>query len=115
MCCLRCCLYCLEKFLRFLNRNAYVITAIYGKSFCPAAREAFMLLLRNVVRVFVLDKTVDFCLFLGKLQRESEFNRQSLIFEFLLNFIRLFLNWSRWVCQLYPGRFYLVTSHWAML
>lgn len=67
MCCLRCCLYCLEKFLRFLNRNAYVVTAIYGKSFCPAAREAFMLLLRNVVRVFVLDKTVDFCLFLGKL------------------------------------------------
>jgi len=67
MCCLRCCLYCLEKFLRFMNRNAYIVTAIYGKNFCSAAYEAFSIILRNVVRVFVLDKTVDFCLLLGKL------------------------------------------------
>ena len=34
-CCLcfcKCCFYCLEKFMKFLNRNAYIMTAIYGKN-----------------------------------------------------------------------------------
>lgn len=41
--------------------------AIYGKNFCRSARDAFNLLMRNVVRVFVLDKVTDFLLLLGKL------------------------------------------------
>lgn len=67
--------------------------AIYGKSFCPSARDAFFLLMRNIIRwvltyairtviqsilyfiynmcserrVAVLDKVTDFLLFLGKL------------------------------------------------
>lgn len=57
----------LEKFMRFVNRNAYIMCAISGKSFCPSAQEAFMLLLRNVVRVVVLDKVTDFLLFLGRM------------------------------------------------
>ena len=67
VCCLRCCLYCLEKFLRFVNRNAYIYTAIYGKNFCSAGKAAFSLIIRNVVRIFVLDKTVDFVLLVGKI------------------------------------------------
>ncbi|XP_076860510.1 choline transporter-like protein 5-B isoform X2 [Brachyhypopomus gauderio] len=67
LCCLRCCFWCLEHFLRFMNRNAYIMIAIYGKSFCSSARDAFFLLMRNVVRVTVLDKVTDFLLFLGKL------------------------------------------------
>ena len=69
-CCLcfcKCCFYCLEKFMKFLNRNAYIMTAIYGKNFCWSAKEAFMLLFRNMARVFVLDKVTDFLLLLGKL------------------------------------------------
>uniref|UniRef100_A0A672G5T5 Choline transporter-like protein n=1 Tax=Salarias fasciatus TaxID=181472 RepID=A0A672G5T5_SALFA len=66
MCCLRCCFWCLEKFIRYMNRNAYIMVAIYGKSFCTSAREAFFLLMRNVVRVAVLDRLTDFLLFLGK-------------------------------------------------
>ncbi|XP_046899758.1 choline transporter-like protein 2 isoform X2 [Hypomesus transpacificus] len=65
--CLKCCFWCLEKFIKFLNRNAYIMIAIYGKSFCPSARDAFFLLMRNIVRVAVLDKVTDFLLFLGKL------------------------------------------------
>lgn len=30
--------------------------AIHGKNFCASAKDAFMLLMRNIVRVFVLDK-----------------------------------------------------------
>jgi len=69
-CCLcfcKCCFYCLEKFMKFLNRNAYIMTAIYGKNFCWSAKEAFMLLFRNMARVYVLDKVTDFLLLLGKL------------------------------------------------
>ena len=48
----------LEKFMRYINRNAYVVCAIYGKNFCSSARDAFFLLLRNVVRVAVLDNVI---------------------------------------------------------
>uniref|UniRef100_A0A672QNH2 Choline transporter-like protein n=1 Tax=Sinocyclocheilus grahami TaxID=75366 RepID=A0A672QNH2_SINGR len=67
LCCLKCCFWCLEKFIKFLNRNAYIMVAIYGKNFCRSARDAFFLLMRNVIRVVVLDKVTDFILFLGKL------------------------------------------------
>ncbi|XP_048204080.1 choline transporter-like protein 4 isoform X2 [Perognathus longimembris pacificus] len=67
MCCFKCCLWCLEKFIKFLNRNAYIMIAIYGKNFCVSAKNAFMLLMRNVVRVVVLDKVTDLLLFFGKL------------------------------------------------
>ncbi|XP_012596619.1 choline transporter-like protein 4 [Microcebus murinus] len=67
MCCFKCCLWCLEKFIKFLNRNAYIMIAIYGKNFCVSAKNAFMLLMRNIVRVVVLDKVTDLLLFFGKL------------------------------------------------
>ncbi|TGZ68451.1 hypothetical protein CRM22_004256 [Opisthorchis felineus] len=68
--CSRCCccfLWCLERFIRFLNRNAFIMIAIHGQNFCSAARTAFNLLARNLVRVFVVDKVTDFLLFVGKL------------------------------------------------
>lgn len=65
--CLKCCFWCLEKFIKFLNRNAYIMVAIYGTNFCTSAKNAFMLLMRNIIRVAVLDKVTDFLLFLGKL------------------------------------------------
>lgn len=67
ICCFKCCLWCLEKFIKFLNRNAYIMIAIYGKNFCVSAKNAFKLLMRNVVRVVVLDKVTDLLLFFGKL------------------------------------------------
>uniref|UniRef100_A0A8C7G4X0 Choline transporter-like protein n=1 Tax=Oncorhynchus kisutch TaxID=8019 RepID=A0A8C7G4X0_ONCKI len=67
MCCLKCCFWCLEKFIKFLNRNAYIMIAVYGKNFCLSAKNAFMLLMRNIVRVVVLDKVTDLLLFFGKM------------------------------------------------
>uniref|UniRef100_A0A158P567 Choline transporter-like protein n=1 Tax=Tetranychus urticae TaxID=32264 RepID=A0A158P567_TETUR len=57
----------LEKFMRFLNTDAYIMIAVHGQSFLPAAKEAFFFLLRNVVRVAVLDKVADYLLMIGKL------------------------------------------------
>lgn len=67
MCCCRCLCLCLENFLRFLNRNAYIMCAIHGKAFLPSAKDAFNLLMRNVLRVIALDQTTDFLFFLSKL------------------------------------------------
>lgn len=67
MVCLKCCFWCLEKFIKFLNRNAYIMIAIYGTNFCTSARNAFFLLMRNIIRVAVLDKVTDFLFLLGKL------------------------------------------------
>lgn len=39
-CCLKCCIcgfWLLEKFIRFLNHNAYTVVAIESINFCPAA------------------------------------------------------------------------------
>ncbi|CAL4118051.1 unnamed protein product, partial [Meganyctiphanes norvegica] len=67
MWCCRCCLWCLEKFLKYINRNAYVYCAIYGKNFCKSARKAVSLIFRNAARAVVLDKVTDFLLFIGKM------------------------------------------------
>ncbi|XP_047011736.1 choline transporter-like protein 5-B isoform X3 [Ictalurus punctatus] len=67
LCCLKCCFWCLEHVIRFMNRNAYIMIAIFGRNFCASARDAFFLLMRNVMRVAVLDKVTDFLLFLGKI------------------------------------------------
>ena len=72
--------------MRFINRNAYIVCAIkvrrqcngvkvinliprfpQSTNFCKSALEAFNLIMRNLVRVVVLDSVVDFLLFLGKL------------------------------------------------
>ncbi|XP_014210998.1 CTL-like protein 2 [Copidosoma floridanum] len=67
MCCCRCFFYLLENFLRFVNSNAYIMCAVYGKGFCSSARDAFNLLMRNVVRVVVINKITSWLLLLGKL------------------------------------------------
>ncbi|XP_066152702.1 choline transporter-like 2 isoform X5 [Euwallacea fornicatus] len=66
LCCLKCFFWCLEKFIKFINKNAYIMCAIHGKNFCASAKDAFMLLMRNIIRVFVLDKVTDFLFFLSK-------------------------------------------------
>lgn len=67
LCCCKCFFWCLESFIKFINRNAYIMCAIYGKNFCISAKDAFNLLMRNILRVFVLDKVTDFLLFLSKI------------------------------------------------
>ncbi|KAH0791662.1 choline transporter-like protein 2 isoform X3 [Histomonas meleagridis] len=65
--CLKCCFCCLEKFLKYLNRNAYIMTAMHGFSFFKASKEAFFLLLRNAARATALNWVGDFTLFLGRI------------------------------------------------
>ena len=38
---LQCCIWCFEKCLKFLSKNAYIQIAIRGTNFCDSARKAF--------------------------------------------------------------------------
>lgn len=67
LCCMKCFFWCLERFLRFLSKNAYIMCAIHGKPFCSSARGAFNLLMRNFLRVIALDKVTEFLFFLTKI------------------------------------------------
>ncbi|KAK1789346.1 hypothetical protein P4O66_015279 [Electrophorus voltai] len=62
-----CCLWCLEKCLNYLNQNAYAATAINSTSFCTSARDAFIILVENALRVAAINTVGDFVLFLGKI------------------------------------------------
>ncbi|KAL0974254.1 hypothetical protein UPYG_G00217750 [Umbra pygmaea] len=62
-----CCLWCLEKCLNYLNQNAYAATAINSTSFCTSARDAFVILVENALRVAAINAVGDFVLFLGKI------------------------------------------------
>jgi hypothetical protein len=67
MCILGCCMWCLEKIMKFINKHAYILTAIYGTSFCSSARKAFFLLLRNILRVAAVNMVSGFLIFIGSL------------------------------------------------
>ena len=56
----------LERFLNFINKNAYIQTAIMGNSFCKAAADACLLLIRNCLRVGTLQIISTVFIFLGK-------------------------------------------------
>ena len=72
-CVCKCCLWCLEKFMRFINRNAYIMCAIKSTNFCVSAKDAFSLLMRNIVRVLVLNNVwVWVLLFICKLMLSSD-------------------------------------------
>jgi choline transporter-like protein 2/4/5 len=50
-----------------VSKNAFVMTAIYGDSFCRGAYRSFKLILRNVLRVATVNWVSDFLVFLIKL------------------------------------------------
>ena len=53
--------------MKFINKNAYIQTAIHSYSFCKASRTAFFLILRNILRVAAVNTVSAFVLFMGKL------------------------------------------------
>ena len=66
LCCCQCCLWCFEKFIKILNKNAYIQTAIFGTAFCRSAREAFGLVTRNAGKVGSITYVSTIVLFVGK-------------------------------------------------
>ena len=65
-CCVACCLGCIERCVRYLSRNAYVIMMVKGTGFCGSATEAFSLLTKHMVKVAVMRSVGWGFLLLGK-------------------------------------------------
>ncbi|CAB9497279.1 Choline transporter-like protein [Seminavis robusta] len=66
ICCCQCCFCMLEACLRFMNKNAWIQTAIFGTSFCQSSRQAFYLMLRNAGRVGAVSYVSSSILVVGK-------------------------------------------------
>jgi solute carrier family 44 (choline transporter-like protein), member 2/4/5 len=64
--CLMCYVNCFERFIKFLNKNAYIQVALHSTSFCTSAREAFFLILRNAGRFLALGSIGHVFQLLGK-------------------------------------------------
>merc|ERR1711871_468273 len=67
LCLIQSCVWCMEKCMKFINRNAYILIAIHGISFCTAAKRAFFLILRNILRIGSVALLSTIFLFLGKM------------------------------------------------
>ncbi|GBN50088.1 Choline transporter-like protein 1 [Araneus ventricosus] len=63
----QCCLACFENYLKFLSKNAYIMIAIFGDSFCASARKSFGSLTANILKIAAVDCIGDFILFIGKM------------------------------------------------
>lgn len=48
------------------SQNAYTATAINSTNFCTSAKDAFVILVENALRVAAINTVGDFMLFLGK-------------------------------------------------
>jgi len=49
-CCIRCILYCLDKYVKFITKNAYIQIALHSENFCTSAWNSFWLIIRNAGR-----------------------------------------------------------------
>ena len=67
MCCLRCFLWVLERIIKFINRNAYIMVAVKGTGYCQSAGRAVSLLISNALRLVAVNVIGDVLLWLGKL------------------------------------------------
>ena len=64
--CLFCCLWCLEKFIQFINKHAYIQCAFEGKGFLPSAMRSFGLMARNMGRVATVTVVSNMTIAVGK-------------------------------------------------
>ncbi|KAM9947507.1 hypothetical protein ACTFIT_000831 [Dictyostelium discoideum] len=64
--CLNCIFGCFERFIKFLDKNAYIMVSIYGYSFCQGAKRGFQLVLTNILRVAAVNLVSSFLMFLGR-------------------------------------------------
>lgn len=52
--CVQCYVACVERIIKFINKNAYIQIAINGKNFCYACKDALLLIMRNALRFAAL-------------------------------------------------------------
>mmetsp|Transcript_33235 Transcript_33235/g.72521 ORF Transcript_33235/g.72521 Transcript_33235/m.72521 type:complete len:724 (-) Transcript_33235:257-2428(-) len=66
-CFVQCCLCLLDMIIKYITRQAYIVIALTGASYCSASRKVFKILTSNVLQVAAVNVIGDAILFLGKL------------------------------------------------
>lgn len=64
--CIHCCLDCFDRFVRYINRNAYIYMALSSESFCSSALNSFILILKNAAKFAFVEGIADVFMFLAK-------------------------------------------------
>jgi hypothetical protein len=59
-------MWCLENVLKFVNKNAYIQTAVNGTAFCTSGKKAFFLIARNILRIGAVSLVSEFVIVIGK-------------------------------------------------
>jgi choline transporter-like protein 2/4/5 len=67
MCIVKYCMWYLEKVIKFINRNAYILVAVKGYSYCYSAIKAVALIIMNALRMAAVNTVGDFLTWLGKI------------------------------------------------
>lgn len=67
MCCVHCMLKCLEYCVKFISRNAFIVGALYGESFCTSTRKAFYTVTSNLAQVALVTFLGDLILRFGQI------------------------------------------------
>lgn len=62
----QCLMWCFEKILKFISKNAYILIAMKGNSFCTSTFNAFSIILGNLARVGTVSFISIFVLLLCK-------------------------------------------------
>ena len=65
-CCMRCVLWCLDKYVKFITKNAYIQIALHSESFCTSAWNSFWLILRHAGRFGAAEMIGFIMMILGK-------------------------------------------------
>lgn len=66
MACLHCLMACLERVMKFINKNAYIMTAIKGTNFIESAQKALSLLVANALTVGAITIISEYVMIFGK-------------------------------------------------
>ena len=54
--CFRGCFFVLEKVVKYINRNAFIMTAMVGTGFWKSSQDAFHMITANIVRGFFVNQ-----------------------------------------------------------
>ncbi|KAL4485812.1 hypothetical protein ABPG72_012352 [Tetrahymena utriculariae] len=65
--CMSCYMACFERFIKFLNKNAFIQIALKGSNFCVAAKNAMEIIWSNAARFALVNGIGGAFIFLGKL------------------------------------------------
>jgi choline transporter-like protein 2/4/5 len=65
--CVRCCLDCFERFIRFINKQAFIQIGLTGKNFCSAAKDGFFLVVSHPIEFGLLSGLANLFMILGNL------------------------------------------------